>query len=1408
MKRTTKKGLGLVLALAMVLSLLPAAALAAPGGYSVWVQGVQITDSNKDDVLDDGGTVAFDPETATLTLNNADITGAPVPDLSNRTAGIYSKIALTLELVGGSTVTGTSASDSSDGVFVRDYSLIITGDGSLIATGGASASKESHGIFGNTVTVNSGTVIARGGDASGYSIGIFGYIGVTINGGTVTGIGGTSQDYESLGISTHASSDPITVNGGTVTAIGSDRGFDFAPDLSGYTDPAVTVNTAATAEGATAWNGTDALGGEDSTFKYVKIAPTAAYNVWVEGVQITDGNKDDVLDDGGTVKFAPETATLTLNNADITGAPVPDNANRTAGIYSKIDLTLKLVGDNTVTGTSASSSSDGVFVREHSLIITGDGSLTATGGTLANGENHGINGYSVTVNSGTVTAIGRDAKLYSLGIYGATGVTINGGTVNGIGGTSQNKESLGISTQHSYDPITVNGGTVTAIGSDRGFDFAPDLSGYTDPAVTVNTAATAEGATAWNGTDALGGEDSTFKYVKIAPTTPVTAYNVWVAGVQITDDNKDDVLNDGGTVAFAPETATLTLNNADITGAPVPGYLTYLLGIYSRIDLTLELVGTNIITTSDATRGSYGILEMYENLTVTGDGALAVTAGDAEYSIAISTDAMTMESGTVTATAGKGSNQSAGVYSNGFTMKGGSLTATGGESAESWGINGSFTVTGGTVTAIGQRRGYYNVPDLSGYTAPAVTVNTAATAEGATAWNGTDALGGEDSTFKYVKIAPAAAYVLTGVIFDRNPDAARYADVTAALPTDAPTVTVKLDGTAVDAANYTVSGTTYTLAKEFLANTPAGAHEITFEAESGVYAAMELLVADSAKPANVVVDEAWLINTPNAGYLGADVSARLGGENSSGQGFWGTGLQCAEDFTLTEKTALSAVELYAYHVDSTVDSDFTSLYLRIYDGDPRDASTNLVWGDETTNVLTSTAWTGVYRTNATDFTNSSRPIMKLTAELTDCVLEPGTYWLAFFTDESWGYFVPFAYPDPTQPSSGNALKFDGTWEIMEDLGTELQVALPFLICGTTASQILESIAVTTPPDKTEYAEGESFDPTGMVVTATYGDGSTAEITDYTDYTYEPTGALTPDDTEITITYTENGVTKTVTVSITVRAAYTVTFDPNGGTGVMDPVSVVEGQEYVLPKCTFRAPAGKRFAGWDKGKVGDTIEITGDVVLTARWVTDFSEPTNPVVEPGTHPQPGTHPSEDFVDVDPDEWYVDGIDYVLEHGLMEGVGGNRFDPEGTLTRGMMVTILYRLEGSPGVVGEAPFTDVAPGAWYFNAVLWAAGNDIVLGYGDGRFGPADPLTRQQLAAILYRYAGMKGYDVSKGESGDLSAYTDASQVAEYAVPPMRWVCGEELLRIVGRRLEPAAYATRGLVADMLMRFAELKK
>lgn len=614
--------------------------------------------------------------------------------------------------------------------------------------------------------------------------------------------------------------------------------------------------------------------------------------------------------------------------------------------------------------------------------------------------------------------------------------------------------------------------------------------------------------------------------LSLLPMTAMAApakYKVWVQGVQVTDGNKDDVLDDGGSVKFTPateeEAAKLTLTDANITGAQQPGNSQYTAGIYSDIDLTLELVGDSTITGTPAAWSSRGIGGRY--LTITGSGALDITTATSGYSVAINVNFLTMESGTVTATAGKAAGKtgtSTAIYSNwGVTIAGGYLTAVGGEAETSHGIvtapasSIKIEVNGGTVTAIGNNRGFSKEPDLSGYTDPAVTVNTAATAEGATAWNGTDALGGEDSSFKYVHIEPKA---------------------------------------------------------------------------------------------------------------------------------------------------------------------------------------------------------------------------------------------------------------------------------------------------------LTSITITTPPDKTEYMDGESFDPTGMVVTATYNDGSTAEITDYT---FEPSGALTSDDTEITITYTENGVTVTVTVSITVRATCTVTFDPNGGTGQMEPVSVMAGDEYVLPKCTFRAPSGMQFAGWDKGDVGDTIVITGDVVLVAQWEKDtfsFTDPTNPVIEPGDQPKPGTHPSDIFVDVDPGEWYVDGIDYVVEHGLMEGVGGNRFDPHGTLTRGMLVTILYRLEGSPGVVGEMPFTDVTSGTWYFNAILWASENNIVNGYGDGRFGPTDSLTRQQLAAILYRYANGKGYDISKGESTDLSTFTDAALIHEYAVTPMRWVCGEELLRTTGRLLEPAAYATRGLVADMLMRFAALKK
>lgn len=179
---------------------------------------------------------------------------------------------------------------------------------------------------------------------------------------------------------------------------------------------------------------------------------------------------------------------------------------------------------------------------------------------------------------------------------------------------------------------------------------------------------------------------------------------------------------------------------------------------------------------------------------------------------------------------------------------------------------------------------------------------------------------------------------------------------------------------------------------------------------------------------------------------------------------------------------------------------------------------------------------------------------------------------------------------------------------------------------------------------------------------------------------------------------------------------------------------------------------------------------------------------------------------FTDVVPGAWYEDCVRYVYENGLMEGVADTLFDPDGTTTRAQIVTILYRLEGEPAVADGSIFTDVAEGTWYTDAVSWAAANEIVDGYGGGLFGPNDPVKREQLAAILHRYAVYKGYDVSIGENTNILSYTDFEQLSEWAIPAMQWACGTGIINGTSEStITPQGEATRVQVAAMLQRFCE---
>lgn len=177
---------------------------------------------------------------------------------------------------------------------------------------------------------------------------------------------------------------------------------------------------------------------------------------------------------------------------------------------------------------------------------------------------------------------------------------------------------------------------------------------------------------------------------------------------------------------------------------------------------------------------------------------------------------------------------------------------------------------------------------------------------------------------------------------------------------------------------------------------------------------------------------------------------------------------------------------------------------------------------------------------------------------------------------------------------------------------------------------------------------------------------------------------------------------------------------------------------------------------------------------------------------------------FSDVKETDWFFQSVQYVCAHGIMNGSSGNSFAPQDKTTRGMIVTMLYRYDGSPVVSGQCPFGDVAAGKYYRKAVIWAAENQIVGGLGGDRFGPDEPVTREQLAAILYRYANYKGYDTQR--SVELAKFADRDDVGSYAVNAVKWAVADGLLSgVSATELQPKGFAIRAQVTAILMRFCE---
>lgn len=311
--------------------------------------------------------------------------------------------------------------------------------------------------------------------------------------------------------------------------------------------------------------------------------------------------------------------------------------------------------------------------------------------------------------------------------------------------------------------------------------------------------------------------------------------------------------------------------------------------------------------------------------------------------------------------------------------------------------------------------------------------------------------------------------------------------------------------------------------------------------------------------------------------------------------------------------------------------------------------------------------------------------------------------------------------------------------------------------------------------------GEAYESTESTITLTIDQNTTvsASFTYVSSGSGGGSGSSSSSSWSITVEEPENG---SVTVS-----------DTRAQRGERVTVTVSANDGYVVDEVTVTGRSGDEITVTDRGNGTYTFNMPSErVTVAASFVA--------IPDSETGEDDGTLP---FADVASGDWYYAAVQYAYDNGLMAGTSAAAFSPDLAVTRGMMVTILYSLEGTPEAA-SAGFTDVADGQWYAAAVNWAASNGIVSGYGDGVFGPNDTITREQMAAILYRYAQYKGCDVTA--SADLSGYADVDQISSYALTAMQWANAEGLISgTSATALSPDGPATRAQAAAIFMQFCE---
>lgn len=390
-------------------------------------------------------------------------------------------------------------------------------------------------------------------------------------------------------------------------------------------------------------------------------------------------------------------------------------------------------------------------------------------------------------------------------------------------------------------------------------------------------------------------------------------------------------------------------------------------------------------------------------------------------------------------------------------------------------------------------------------------------------------------------------------------------------------------------------------------------------------------------------------------------------------------------------------------------------------------------------------------------------------------MENGKLYLTFTTNG----FSPFEISAPAASIAETGMVYPTLADAVNAVEKNQSIQLRQNIAATDIATVAKTTKFTI------LVNGQTFDHDKNIIA---GSNTTRKVAESEEnYTYEFTytkpssggsgGSSSGKTTyKVTTSAVNNGGVNASPSNAEKGAAITITLSPDKG--------------YKLDKLTVTDGSGKTVSTVKKSDTVYTFTMPASAVKVGVSYVKATE---------------TASKTKFNDVSANDWFASAVDYVTGKGMMNGTADNTFSPKANTTRGMVVTVLYRLENQPST-SAASFTDVASGAYYANAVAWANANGIVSGYGSGKFGPNDKVTREQLAAILYRYAQYKKYDVSVGEDTNILSYDDAQSISSYAIPAIQWACGAGVVTgKSGSKLDPKGNATRAEVAAMLMRFCE---